>query len=67
MFKTCRESPQEENDFNVNIARYVDTFEEEEIDLDAVAREIREIDREMVETDRLTRGFCEELGIESPF
>ncbi|AFY81832.1 type I restriction-modification system subunit M [Oscillatoria acuminata] len=58
----------EENDFNLNIPRYVDTFEEEEeIDLDAVAREIREIDQEMVETDRLIRGFCEELGIESPF
>jgi len=57
-----------ENDFNLNIPRYVDTFEEEEeIDLDAVAREIREIDREMVETDQLIRGFCEELGIESPF
>lgn len=57
----------EENDFNLNIPRYVDTFEEEEeIDLDAVAREIREIDQEMVETDRLIRGFCEELGIEAP-
>jgi type I restriction enzyme M protein len=58
----------EENDFNLNIPRYVDTFEEEEeIDLDAVAREIREIDRSMVETDQLIRGFCEELGIEAPF
>ena len=56
-----------EKDFNLNIPRYVDTFEEEEeIDLDAVAREIREIDREMVETDRLIRGFCDELGIEVP-
>ena len=56
-----------ENDFNLNIPRYVDTFEEEEeIDLDAVVREIREIDRDMVETDRLIRGFCEELGIEAP-
>ncbi|MBO1054367.1 MULTISPECIES: type I restriction-modification system subunit M [unclassified Dolichospermum] len=57
-----------ENDFNLNIPRYVDTFEEEEeIDLDAVAREIREIDRNMVETDQLIRGFCRELGIEAPF
>lgn len=56
-----------ENDFNLNIPRYVDTFEEEEdIDLDALAREIREIDREIVETDRLICGFCEELGIEAP-
>jgi type I restriction enzyme M protein len=58
----------EENDFNLNIPRYVDTFEEEEpIDLAAVAREIRAIDQSMAETDQLIRGFCEELGIEAPF
>jgi len=58
----------EENDFNLNIPRYVNTFEEEEeIDLDAVVQEIRKVDREMVDTDRLIRGFCEELGIEAPF
>lgn len=57
-----------ENDFNLNIPRYVDTFEEEEpIDLDAVVQEIRAIDKEMAGTDRLIRGFCEELGIEAPF
>ncbi|MDZ7970123.1 MAG: type I restriction-modification system subunit M [Nostoc sp. DedSLP03] len=56
-----------ENNFNLNIPRYVDTFEEEEeIDLDAVVREIREIDRDMVETDRLIRGFCDELAIDTP-
>ncbi|MEQ8752216.1 MAG: type I restriction-modification system subunit M [Coleofasciculus sp. G1-WW12-02] len=57
-----------ENDFNLNIPRYVDTFEEEEpIDLDAVVQEIRAIDEGMAGTDRLIRGFCEELGIEAPF
>ncbi|MGA1411382.1 MAG: type I restriction-modification system subunit M [Prochlorotrichaceae cyanobacterium] len=57
----------EENDFNLNIPRYVDTFEEEEeIDLAAVATEIRKVDQEMVATDQLIRGFCEELGIEAP-
>ncbi|WP_121968832.1 type I restriction-modification system subunit M [Leptolyngbya sp. BC1307] len=56
-----------ENDYNLNIPRYVDTFEEEEpIDLAAVVRELREVDRAMEETDQLIRGFCEELGIESP-
>ncbi len=35
----------EENDFNLNIPRYVDTFEEEEpVDLHAVAREIRDLE-----------------------
>jgi type I restriction enzyme M protein len=57
----------EENDFNLNIPRYVDTFEEEEtIDLGAIALELREIDRDMGETDRLIQSFCDELGIEAP-
>ena len=56
-----------ENDYNLNIPRYVDTFEEEEpIDLVAVVKELREVDRTMGETDQLIRGFCEELGIEAP-
>jgi len=58
----------EENDFNLNIPRYVDTFEEEEeIDLAAISLELRQIDRDMVESDRLIRGFCDELGIDAPF
>jgi type I restriction enzyme M protein len=57
-----------ENDFNLNIPRYVDTFEEEEeIDLGAVALELRSMDREMGENDRVIRGFCEELGVGVPF
>lgn len=56
-----------ENDFNLNIPRYVDTFEEEEpIDLAAVVKEIRQIDKDMAATDELIRGFCKELGIEAP-
>lgn len=34
--------------------------------VEKLTREIREIDQDMVETDRLIRGFCEELGIEAP-
>ena len=57
----------EENDFNLNIPRYVDTFEEEEsIDLGAIALELRQIDRDMGETDRLIQSFCDELGTEAP-
>ena len=56
-----------ENDFNLNIPRYVDTFEEEEaIDLAAVAIELRQIDRDMAEIDQTIKAFCDELGIESP-
>ncbi|WP_432822183.1 type I restriction-modification system subunit M [Trichloromonas sp.] len=39
-----------ENDFNLNIPRYVDTFEEEEeIDIDAVQLEIEQLEKELVE------------------
>ena len=56
-----------ENDFNLNIPRYVDTFEEEEeIDLVAVVTELREVEQGMEETERIIRSFCDELGIEVP-
>lgn len=57
-----------ENDYNLNISRYVDTLEEEEeIDLDAVVAEIKKIDKDMVEIDEKIRRYTKELGIESPF
>ncbi len=38
-----------ENDFNLNIPRYVDTFEEEEeIDIDTVQKEIDQLEKELV-------------------
>jgi type I restriction enzyme M protein len=56
-----------ENDYNLNIPRYVDTFEEEEpVDLDAVLAELKAIDSEMADIDATIAGFCEELGIEAP-
>ena len=57
-----------ENDYNLNITRYVDTFEPEpEIDLDAVVQELRALDANMLGLDEKIRGFCTELKIESPF
>ena len=57
-----------ENDYNLNIPRYVDTFEEEEpVDIAAVATELKALDAEMLETDKTIAGFCQKLGIESPF
>lgn len=56
-----------ENEYNLNIPRYVDTFEEEEIiDLDGVASRLHEIESESKELDQKIRWFCEELGIKSP-
>ena len=57
-----------ENDYNLNIPRYVDTFEEEEpIDLNAVSKELQELATAMESTDKTIEGYCEELGIEKPF
>lgn len=57
-----------ENDFNLNIPRYVDTFEEEApIDLDATVREIREIAAKEKALDEEIAKYCDELGIERPF
>ncbi len=57
-----------ENDYNLNIPRYVDTFEEEEpVVLDAVSAELKAIDAQMTETDKTIASFCDELGIAKPF
>jgi type I restriction enzyme M protein len=57
-----------ENDYNLNIPRYVDTFEEEEaIDLDVVADELVEIDKELLEANKAIAEYCSELGIKIPF
>jgi len=56
-----------ENDFNLNIPRYVDTFEAEpEIDLTAVSAEVRAIEESMAGLDDAIRDFCAELGLEAP-
>ncbi|MCG2461972.1 type I restriction-modification system subunit M [Flavobacteriaceae bacterium F89] len=58
----------EENDYNLNIPRYVDTFEEEEpVDIEAVANEIQALDIDLKETDTLIASFCKELNIKTPF
>lgn len=58
----------QENDYNLNIPRYVDTFEEEEpVDLAKVTEEIKKIDSEMGDVDKKIADYCKELGIESPF
>lgn len=57
-----------ENDYNLNIPRYVDTFEEEEvIDLDKVSSELKALEIEMKITDETIASFCRELNISTPF
>jgi type I restriction enzyme M protein len=57
-----------DNDFNLNIPRYVNTFEEEEsIDIVAVSSELKTLEMEMKDTDETIAGFCKELNIPTPF
>ena len=53
-----------ENDYNLNIPRYVDTFEEEEeIDIQAVMKEIKQLEVKRDELDKIINSYLEELGI----
>jgi len=53
----------QENDFNLNIPRYVDTFEEEEeIDLMAVQAERKDIEADIARLNRQMEGYLKELG-----
>ena len=53
-----------EAEFNLNIPRYVDTFEEEEeIDIAAVQKEIDGLEAELVETRKEMSGYLKELGL----
>lgn len=51
-------------DYNLNIPRYVDTFEEEEeVDIPAVQKEIEAIEAELVQVQAEMKKYLEELGL----
>lgn len=53
-----------ENDYNLNIPRYVDTFEEEDpIDVSEVKAKIQKLDDEIVDIDKQLEVFLKELGM----
>ena len=53
-----------DNDFNLNIPRYVDTFEEEaEIDLDQVKADITRLESELATVRAKMQAYLEELGV----
>ena len=57
-----------DNDYNLNIPRYVDTFEEEEpIDLTTVAKDLKILETDIAKTDATIADFCKQLNIETPF
>lgn len=52
------------NDYNLNIPRYVDTFEEEEpIDIKAVMADIKSLEAKRAELDKEIEGYLKELGL----
>ena len=54
----------EENEYNLNIPRYVDTFEEEElIDLESVNKEISDIKGQIAALEREMEQCMKELGL----
>lgn len=52
-----------ENDFNLNIPRYVDTFEEEEpVDMVAVQQEIEDLEKELAVVEKEMKAYLEKLN-----
>jgi type I restriction enzyme M protein len=57
-----------ENEYNLNIPRYVDTFEEDAVvDIDAVVDDLISLETKIKETDNLIADFCNQLNIKTPF
>lgn len=59
----AKRSEIEENEFNLNIPRYVDTLEEEEeIDISALQGEIDNLEADLTKTRKEMRHYLKELG-----
>ena len=53
-----------ENDFNLNISRYIDTTEPEpEVDILAVKQTIADLEQQEAEIDQKLSSFLKEMGI----
>ena len=56
------------NDYNLNIPRYVDTFEaEDSIDIIRVSKNLKVIALDITQVNNRITSFCTELGIPTPF
>lgn len=64
-YSYCASLPEiAENDYNLNIPRYVDTYEEEEeIDIQAVMNEIKDLEAKRSELDKQIEVYFKELGL----
>ena len=62
--RTVQPEEIEENDYNLNITRYVDTFEEEEeVDIEANLRELAEVNEELEKLETEMEQHLKKLGI----
>lgn len=62
--RTVKPSEIEENDWNLNITRYVDTFEEEApVDIQANLKELAALEPELKKLEKQMEGYLKELGI----
>ena len=53
-----------ENEFNLNIPRYVNTFEEEaEVDIAAMQKEIDKLEKELATVQNEMKKYLKELGL----
>lgn len=57
-----------ENEYNLNIPRYVNTFvEEEPVNVAKVSKDLKILENSMQETDKELIALCKELNIDTPF
>jgi type I restriction enzyme M protein len=67
-YVATRKEIAEENDYNLNIPRYVDTFEEEKlVELSEISNQLKSLEGEITDTNKLVSDFCYELEIDAPF
>jgi type I restriction enzyme M protein len=53
-----------ENDYNLNISRFIDTSEDEvEVDIKAVHQKLSELEQREADIDKKLAGFLKELGV----
>ena len=54
----------QENDFNLNISRYVDTFQEEEpVDINQVQQNIAKLEGELAQVQAQMKRYMDKLGL----
>ena len=62
--RTVKPDEIKENDYNLNITRYVDTFEEEEeIDISANLKELKKLEPELAKLEKEMSGYLKKLNI----